>query len=136
MKGTGVFRTFHSTPLRLLETVIAVTSLISAAYFFTPLYAIGRAIHPTPLTMVLTSAAMSWLWAAVLAVGAILILYGLYRNLTQFRSAGFFLLFLARLYQVIAIFIVAGPIPLQWLAPLTLGLICLVLRSAVKRGQA
>lgn len=122
-----------NSPIRQIEILMGLTSLLGAAYLFTPLYAIGRTSHPTPLTLTLTHTI--WIWGVVLAVAALLLLVGLYLNRRGLRSLGLSLIFLTRLYQVISIFIIAGPIPLQWLYPLTICLFCLVLRSAERGGR-
>ena len=122
-----------ATPIKQIELLMGITSLTGAAYLLTPLYAIGRADHLTPLITTLTH--VLWIWAIVLAVGAVILLVGLYLKNRAMRSLGLSLIFLTRLYQVITIFIVAGTFPLQWLYPLTLCLFCIVLRASVRRGR-
>jgi hypothetical protein len=127
------FRRIFNRPIRQIEALMGLTSLIGAAYLFTPLYAIGHAAHPSPLTTILTNSIL--IWGIVLALGAVLVLVGLFLESRRMRSTGLTLIFLSRLYQIIAIFIVVGPLPLQWLYPLTICLFCLVLRSHVRGGR-
>ena len=129
-KIQGIWR----QPLLAIEWVIAIGTIIGAFYIFTPLYPLGRSLHPTTFSLLLTHPVALAAWGSVLFTGGVLVVVGLCLRHARLRSTGWFCVFLARLYQVLAILIVAGPIPLQWLMPATLGAVVLIL-WAKARGE-
>lgn len=133
MKWRRKLREVWDNSILCIEWVLAICSIITASYIFTPLYAIGKAIRPSVLAMVLTHPLMISAWAAVVLIGGVLVILGLLLNRSSFRSSGWFLVFLARLYQVLATLIVAGVVPLQWFPSFTIGLIVLILWARARR---
>lgn len=131
----GKIRKIWAQPIVAIEWVIAITGLIGSLYIFTPLYPIGKALHPTTFTMLLTHPLTIMSWGAVLLIGSSLVIIGLVRKSARLRSTGWFCIFLVRLYQVLAILIVAGPIPPQWFLPLTVGTIALILWARARREK-
>lgn len=125
-------------PIRCIEWVIAVLTLIGSTYVFTPLYAMSVASNGTSaLASVLSYPLTVFIFAGILLMASIFVMYGLVRNRPKIRSAGWFLIFLARWYQILATILVAGFLPITWIYPLTISLVVLVLwanaRSEVDR---
>lgn len=115
-------------PLRAIEWVIATCTFLGGLYIFTPLYALSKALGSTSaLTQTLSHPAMIFFWGAVLLIGAILVLYGLALDKPQFKSAGWFAIIMARLFQILSTFVVAGLLPITWIYPTTIMLVAGIL---------
>jgi hypothetical protein len=115
-------------PLRAIEWVIAVFTFSGGLFIFTPLYQVSKAITgPTALATTLSHPIMILFWGSLLLVGALLVMFGLLKNMPQFKSAGWFSIILARVFQLITTFIVAGPLPITWIYPMTLVSVVIIL---------
>lgn len=128
-------------PIRAIEWVIAVFTLVGGTYLFTPLY--GTSVSQnglSALAQVFAHPAMILLWGALLVVSALLVMYGLWKNLPQVRSAGWFGIILARTFQLLTTFTVAGLLPISWIFPMTITVVVIVLwgnaRVEVRRNAS
>lgn len=115
-------------PLEIIEWVIASFTLIGGIYLFSPIYQIS--LRQNGLSAV--AAAMNHpyvvlFWAAVLIVGAFFVLVGLWRDIPQFKSIGWFSIILARLFQILTTILVIGILPITWIYPLTITCVIVVL---------
>jgi|SRR6478735_8232280 len=111
-----------------IKWVIAVMTLIGGAYLFTPLYEKSQTVNgSTPFADAISNPWSSYIWAGVLVVGSLLVIFGLVRDRPQIRSLGFFMIFLARFFQVLTTWLVVGLFPINWIYPFTLMLITIIL---------
>ena len=119
---------FIFDPIRLTEITIAFMALIGSLYVFTPLYQISVVKNGlSPFAAALSTPTVVACWAAVILISSLFVLLGLYNRLPQLKSVGFFGLFLSRIFQVSVTILSTGWLPVTWLFPLTIGLICLIL---------
>ena len=131
--------THQYNPIRTIEWIVASLTFLGGVYLFSPAYANSVAQHgPSPFTIIFTHPIMVIIWGSVLLVGAILVMFGLWRGKPQARSAGWFMVWLARLFQVIGQITAVGLLPLTWIYPFTLAAVIIVLwsvaRAEVKRN--
>lgn len=130
-----LIKIFHvgTRPVRSIEWVISFFTFIGGLYIFSPLYSVsvdqnglgvlaGTFSHPI----------MILFWGAILLVGAILVMIGLWRKKPQLRSMGWFSIFLARTYQILTIFLVVGLYPITWIYPMTLTVIVVILWAVAR----
>src|SRR6478609_8356705 len=85
-----------------IKWIVAVCTLIGGVYLFTPLYDYSNNLNgATPFAAALSHPASIFLWGGMLVVGSLLVIFGLVRDLPQIRSIGFFMIFLARFFQIL-----------------------------------
>lgn len=113
--------------MRAIQLTIVLTTLFASAYVLSPIYSFGLSTQVSGLATTLATPLLVRAWAAFIGVGAILAGIGIYKKNPRLRGYGWTMIFLARLYQVIAIWLAAGLLPLSWIYPFTLGIIVLIL---------
>lgn len=115
-------------PIRSIEWVIALFTFGGGLTLFSPvgnseLFDNGAGL----MTVALAHPLMILFWGAFLVVGAILVMYGLWRDIPMLRGIGWFAIIMARIFQVFSTLTVVGFMPLTWIFPLTIALIAVVL---------
>lgn len=119
---------FIFDPIRLIEISVAIMALIGAVYIFTPLYQFSiRQNGLSPFAASLSHPTVVFAHYSVVLVSSLLILFGLYNRVPQLKSVGWFFLFLSRFFQVLVTILSVGWVPITWIYPLTIALICLIL---------
>lgn len=114
-------RVIRFEPIRAIEWVIALFTLLGGAYLFTPIYRHSVAVNgPGVIADILSHPSMVLFWGGVLVIGAILVMIGLVKYKPQLRSAGWFLILLARIFQLLTTFLVSGLLPILWIYLMTL----------------
>lgn len=117
-------------PIRVLEWVIALFTLAGGLYTLSPLYPRTAASSAGPgiISQLAASPVPHTAFAVALLVAAVLIIIGLLTNVAKIRSSGFFILVLARTFQITATFLVQGLVPVgAWIYVLTIMAVSLVL---------
>jgi hypothetical protein len=125
-------------PIRVIEWVIAVFTFIGGVYIFTPLYQASVAQNGlTGVALLLNHPVMVMIFGALLVVSSLFVMLGLWKNKPQFRSIGWFNIFLARSFQILGGWLVTGLLPITWIFLLTITTVVIVLwataRVEVKR---
>ncbi len=114
--------------VRTIEWVVSVFTFIGGLYLFTPLYTTSVAQNGlTAMATAFSHPLMVFLWGALLLVGALAVIFGLWKNKPQIKSIGWFSILLARFFQLLTTFMVAGFLPISWIYPLTVTTVVLVL---------
>jgi len=123
-----------SDPIRNIEWVIAICTLLGGLYIFTPLYDLSIArVGMSPFAAALANPISIFLWGAVLLVGAGLVIFGLVKNEPRFKSAGWFTIMLARFFQILTTWLVVGFLPITWIHPFTVFAVILILWAKARR---
>lgn len=123
----------RNEPIRYVEWVIALFTLFGGFYLFTPLYQTSVARNGLgTIALILAHPLMVLLWASLLLVSSFLVIIGLWRDMPQLKSAGWFGIFLARFFQLMATFMIAGFLPLSWIYPATITAVVVVLWGAAR----
>lgn len=113
-------------PVRAIEWVVALCTLIGGAYLFSPLYDFSVG-HASAFALALAHPAIMALWASILLVGSLLVIAGLIINRPQLKSIGWFAMLLARFFQILTTWLMAGFYPIFWIYPFTVMLVMLLL---------
>ena len=114
--------------LRAIEWVIATCTLIGGIYIFTPLRAASAAVNaPTAFASALTSPYSIFVWGLILVIGAIAVMIGKITKRPQYKSFGWFAIFLARFFQILTTILAVGFLPITWIYPFTIMLIVILL---------
>lgn len=120
---TGRFR-----PLRAVEWIVSVCTLIGGVYVFTPIYRLSaQANGPGIIAQAVASPYLVLLFAAFLIIGSVLVIIGLRQLKPQLKSAGWFIIMLTRFFQILTTWLTMGLLPITWIYPFTLLLIIFIL---------
>ena len=123
-------------PIRVIEWVVAVCTLISPVYVFSPWYASNSITSPPGVIASITSAKMVYVYAILLLIGAVMLIIGLVKHNLKLRSMGLFTIFTLRFFQTISAVLLVGLFPLSsWIFTFTLVLILVVLWINVRLGM-
>lgn len=115
-------------PIQAIEWVIALFTAVGGLFIFSPLYDISvDKDGPSALAVALSHPYMILVWSTVLLCGSLLVMFGLAKKMPQLRSAGWFVIILARTFQIATIILTTGWYPISWIYPLTLTFIMLIL---------
>jgi hypothetical protein len=115
-------------PVRAIEWVIAICTLMGGLYVFTPLYDISQRTAPVGvIAQIIQSQYSVVIFGILLIASAVLIIIGLKLNKPRLRSSGLFILIMVRTFQIISTFVIQGFLPITWIYPLTITLVCVVL---------
>jgi hypothetical protein len=119
----------------MIEWVISVLTLMGSLYIFMPFHEFSVPTASTAaIVLTVGHSAVVLVWAAVLVAGASLVIAGLLLNKSNFKSVGWFSIFLARFFQVLNTWIVSGLFPITWIYPFTISIVVSILWVAAKRG--
>lgn len=142
MRLTSRFIPSSIDPIRSIEWVIAVFTFVGGTYLFTPLYQTSVAQNGlSSIAMVMSHPLMVLIWGALLLVSAVLVMVGLWKDLPQLKSAGWFGIIMARIFQLFTTFLVVGFLPITWIYPLTITVVVILLWGfarveVIKRARA
>jgi hypothetical protein len=116
------------TIIRSIEWIIVICTFLAAVYLFTPLYGMSLAASgPGVVASSWGQAASVYVWGAIMGFASASVAFGKLTHRPQFKSVGWFTIFLARFFQVLSTLIVTGPFPITWIYPFTLMLIVIML---------
>lgn len=122
------FLTNPFSPVRAIEWVLVIASLLNGAYVFSPLFKYSVATHgATPFVAAFSNPAFVYVYAGLLVISALLIGWGLWKKKASYRSAGLFGQSLLRFFNVVTTILAAGFFPVSWIYAATLIPICIVL---------
>lgn len=116
-------------PIRAVEWVVALCTLISPLYVFSPFYV--ESVQTSGLGVVASALAnehLIYLYAAILLTGVVCVLIGLKWRKPKIKSIGWFTVLLIRFFQVLTTILAVGLFPTGiWLFPFTVMCVVAVL---------
>lgn len=130
-------RRIFANPLSATAFIIGVSTVVGGVYLLSPLLVISTVINgASPLVNVLGTGLGIWAFGLYFLASGIFLLLGLARNNVKFVRGGLLASILGRFYSILAYFIIIGPLPLTWLANLTVACISIVVWLALRDKNA
>lgn len=128
MKAPSKLTPSNYDPIRAIEWVIAILTALGGLYAFTPSYHHVTQTQPSALASALASPALVKVFAAVVIIGALILICGLAMHKVRLLSAGLFIILLVRIFQFLITVIVSGFFPFTpWIFLFTVTVIVFLL---------
>lgn len=115
-------------PLTVIELVLAISTIVGGLYVLSPFLVVSIIQNgASPLILALGSQVGVTLFGGIFLASGLASVWGIYTRQYRTRSVAMFIQFLCRFYAIIVGWLVSGLLPLTWLSPLTIAIICVIL---------
>jgi hypothetical protein len=136
MKLSVRFDIHKRTPLRVIEWIISISSIISGLYVMSPLLSYSTATFGAgALAQTIAQPTGIFIFGLLFFASGALVVVGLIRSKKQWRAYGLFGIITCRFYALLGTWLTIGFLPLSWLSGSVVLLIAIVVYLAIRWEQ-
>lgn len=115
------YDTFEHNPLTMVEAAISIVTIVGALYLLSPFLILPVEVTEGPALAQAISSGIPLIMLGVSAFGAAAWdLWAIHKRKWNQRANALFVLFIIRLYSLLAVILITGFFPMSWLSSFTL----------------